>query len=97
MKYLGIIIDNQLTWMSHFRSIYKKANQRMYFLRKLKILMVDNPLLQIFYTMTVQSVLTYGVACWGGNMLQKGKYKINSLITRASNICNYDMPHFDEL
>ena len=97
IKYPGINIYSRLNWMTHFRSIYKKANQRMYFLRKLSVLRVDNSLLKIFYTMTIQSVLTYGVVCWGGNILQKGKHKMNSLIAKASKICNCDMPQLDEL
>ena len=97
IKYLGIMIDNRLNWQAHFNSIYKKANQRMYFLRKLNAIDIDKGILKTFYTMAIQSVLTYGVACWGGNILQKEKNKINVLIKKASKICNFDLPHLDEL
>ena len=90
-------MDNRLNWEAHFNSIYKKANQRMYFLRKLNALNINKSILKIFYTMAIQSVLTYGVACWGGNMLQREKNKINVLIKKASKICNFDLPHLDEL
>ena len=35
-KYLGSIIDDKLNGNKNIKKVYKKANQRMYFVRKLK-------------------------------------------------------------
>ena len=35
-KYLGTIIDCQLDWSANVDAVYKKANQRLFFLRNLK-------------------------------------------------------------
>lgn len=96
-KYLGITIDSQLNWHSHVTNIFKKANQRMYFLRKLRFLNVSKSILRVFYTMTIQSVIMYGITCWGGNVLQKDKNKVNTLVKKASKLCDHDLPRFDEL
>ena len=47
--------------------------------------------------MAIQSVLMYGIVCWGGNILQRDKSKINILIKKASKMCNCNLPCFDEL
>ena len=41
-KYLGMVIDNKLTFEPQVDAICKKANQRMYFYRKLRNFNVDN-------------------------------------------------------
>ncbi len=38
-KYLGTVIDSKLTWNAHTNARLAKAQQRLYFLRKLKVLM----------------------------------------------------------
>ena len=58
-KYLGTCIDNQLNWKSNTKTIFKRANQRMYFLRKLKSFKVDDTILKLFYQSTIQSVVTF--------------------------------------
>ena len=42
----------------------KKADQRMYYVRRLRKLKIDNKSLRLFYNSTVSSVLAYAVLCW---------------------------------
>ena len=98
IKYLGITIDDKLNWHTNTQTIYKKVNQRMYFLRKLRSLNISNNILKLFYTATIQSVISFGIVCWGGNMCEQDKIKINSLIRKARKICNADdLPLVDEI
>ena len=70
----------------------------MYFLRKLRSLNISNNILKLFYTATIQSVISFGIVCWGGNMCEQDKIKINSLIRKARKICNADdLPLVDEI
>ena len=48
-KYLGTIIDNKLDWLPNIEACCKKANQRMYFLRKLKQFKIEMKILARFY------------------------------------------------
>ena len=48
-KYLGTIIDCQLDWSANVDAVYKKANQRLFFLRKLKQFRVDPQILRLFF------------------------------------------------
>ena len=41
-KYLGVIIQNNLKWNEHVTTQVKKADQRMYHVRRLSKLKIDN-------------------------------------------------------
>ena len=72
-KYLGKVLDNKLTWKQNTDSIAKKPKPCIYCLRKLRTFNVHNTLLQLFYTSIVSSTLTFGLACWGGNLLKHNR------------------------
>ena len=63
-RYLEIVIDNKLSWKQNLKYIIKKTHSRLYCLRKLTSFHVSSELLQMFYTSTVSSVITFGSACW---------------------------------
>ena len=96
-KYLGMTIDDKLNWHEHIKIAYKKANQRMYFLRKLRSLNISTDLLLTFYTATIQSIITFGITCWGGNTTSKDKRKLDTLIRKAQRITTYNLPTIEEL
>ncbi|KAJ8049032.1 hypothetical protein HOLleu_01581 [Holothuria leucospilota] len=51
-KYLGTMLSNKLDWSSNAIIVHKKANQRLYFLRKLKNLRVDKTIMTLFYPLS---------------------------------------------
>ena len=79
-KYRGIVLGNQLTWKKNTDSIVKKTKPRLHCLRKWRASNVYNTLLQLFYTSIVSSILTFGLACWGGNLLKHDRDKLNRMI-----------------
>ena len=82
--YLGIALDYKLTWKQNTDSIVKKTKPRLYCFRKLQTFNVHNTLLQLFYTSIISSTLTFGLACWGGNLLKHKREKLNRIIKTAS-------------
>ena len=62
----------------------KKTKPRLYCLRKLRTFNVHNTLLQLVYTYIVCSALTFGLACWGGNLLKHDRDKLNRIIKTVS-------------
>ena len=62
-KYLGIVLNNKLTWKQNTDSIVKKTKPRLHCLRKLRTFNVHNTLLKLFYTSIISSTLTFGLAC----------------------------------
>ena len=85
-KYLGVKIDNKLSWNENSMAVLKKTNGRMYCLRKLKSFNVCNQMLQMFYTSVVCSVLTFAAVCWGGNLCKTDKEKLEKVIKKAGGV-----------
>ena len=64
VKYLGILIDSQLTFAQHISSVVKKVSRvtgLMYRIRNC----VDNQTLKMIYYSLVYSHLLYGIPIWG--------------------------------
>jgi hypothetical protein len=66
-KYLGTVIDSKLKGSENISKIAKKANQRLYFTRKLKKVGVNRNILSMFYQSTVESIISFCILCWYGN------------------------------
>ena len=62
-KYLGIVLNNKLSWGDHVDLIVKKLNSRMYCLRKLNSFHITPEILNVFYTSTIVSVWRYCLGC----------------------------------
>ncbi len=59
-KYLGSLMDNKLHFVANAEMIFKRAQQRIYCLFKLSILM------SLFYKSYIESILI--CSCWYGNL-----------------------------
>ena len=67
-KYLGLTIDDRLSWNSHAHQIIKRLNSQVFLIRKLsKILDLKTVLLT--YHANFQGILQYGIALWGNTAL----------------------------
>ena len=82
-KYLGCIIDNKLKGTSNVARIAKKANQTLYFVRKLKKVRVNKEILSLFYKSIVESVLCYCMSSWYGNVSKNDRKKLKRVIKSA--------------
>ena len=85
----------------HSSAVCKKLNRRMFFLRKLRCLKIDAIILSLFYRSTIQSILSFCIAAWGGIIYiisYKDKCTMSRIIKKACKICsNINLPYFDEL
>ena len=61
-KYLGVTIQENLKWNEHVEVQEKKANKRMYHVRRLKKQRIDSKIICLFYNSVVSSVLVYGLS-----------------------------------
>ena len=96
-KYLGINIDQNLDWHAHTDALIKKMNQRLYFMRKLKSFKVSNNIIKLFYLSSIQSIILFGISCWGGNLTQTDKTRIDRLIRKSGKMLNCTFQSFDHL
>ena len=96
-KYLGVIIDNKLKWDEQASAVSKKINKRMFFLRKLNSFHVDKTLLSLFYRSTIQSIISFCIIAWGGNISVLCKTKIDRCVKRAEKITCSSFDFVDDL
>ena len=66
--------------------MYKKGQNRLFFLRKLKSFDVCNHMLHIFYQSVVASVLLFGAVCWGNSMTVRDSNRLDKLIRRCVSV-----------
>ena len=85
-KYLGIVIDDRLTWHTYIDFLIKRLNIRMYCFRKLNYFNVDARILAAFYDSVIASVWRYCLVCWGGNVVQGDKDKISRIVNEVGRI-----------
>ena len=62
-KYLGLIIDSDLTWKSHVRYLKTKLSKTIGILFKLRHLVPQETLILVFHSLFL-SHLQYGILCW---------------------------------
>ena len=71
-KFLGIIIDQHLTWKSHIDYIVPKISKMIGTLRTIRFF-VNQPLLKVLYNSFICPYLHYGNIGWGTTILQDQK------------------------
>ena len=79
-KYLGE------QWSKCTDLIYKKSQQRQYFLKKLGPFNVDCTALTLFYKSSIESISTFCVICWFGNATVRQTNMLRRIINTASKV-----------
>ncbi|XP_068506162.1 uncharacterized protein [Syngnathus scovelli] len=82
-KFLGVHISEDLSWSANTSSLAKKAQRRLYFLRKLRRACAPQAVLSTFYRGTIESVLTSCIAVWGGNCSEQNLKALQRTVNTA--------------
>ena len=106
VKYLGVLIDSQLTFKSHMASVTKKISRTIGVMTKLRHYLNSKTLKMLYYSM-VYPYLIYGIAIWGNTsnifinpvyILQKKAVRIiTNNYTFGSYIKTHSAPLFKSL
>ena len=91
-KYLGTVIDNKLSWTPHIDACYKKAQQKMYLLRKLQIFKVEQAIMQLFYQAVRQNAIFFNLVCFFGNTKKGDIGRLEKITRAAGRIMRADPP-----
>ncbi|KAI4883500.1 hypothetical protein NFI96_024962 [Prochilodus magdalenae] len=90
-KYLGVHLDERLDWSVNTDMVYKKAQSRLYFLRRLGSFRICQKLLLMFYQSVVASVLFYAVVCWGGSISRRDAGRLDRLVRKAGSVLGLEL------
>ena len=75
----------------------KKLNQRLYFLRKLRSFDLNPKILKLSYCAVIESLIAFGISCWGESITDGDKNIINKIIHKAEKIVNDDLRSVDDI
>ena len=96
-KYLGVIIDDRLSWSDHIDYVCKKLSPRLYCLRRMNKFQVNRDIMTMFYDSVIASIFKYVVTSWGGNAKTGDKERIASYINQASRVMGCSLLSFDNI
>ncbi|KAK3540897.1 hypothetical protein QTP86_003964 [Hemibagrus guttatus] len=95
--YRGTTNTKELKWEQNIRSLTKKAQQRMYFLRQLKKFLLPVKMLVNFYTAIIESILTSSITVWFAAATARDKAKLQCVIHSAEKVIGCSLPSLQEL
>ena len=75
----------------------KKAQQRLYFLRRLRSFGVSRAVIINFYRAVIESILSFSIIAWYGNSTEKERAQLNRVVRTASKIIGAELPPLDQL
>nr|XP_049620180.1 DNA topoisomerase 3-beta-1 isoform X2 [Syngnathus scovelli] len=96
-KFLGVHISEDLSWSANTSSLAKKAQRRLYFLRKLRRACAPQAVLSAFYHGTIESVLTSCIAVWGGNCTEQNLKALQRIVNTAGKIIGASLPSLKDI
>ena len=82
-KYLGVYIDSRLTWSTHVDILCTRLQQRLHFLRRLRVHGVDKKFMIVFCQAVVESLIRYGITAWFGNLSVELRAKLIQIMHTA--------------
>ena len=96
-KFLGVHITEDLTWAVQTERVVKKAQQRLYFLRKLKKAGMGQKVLRAFYRGTTENILTGCFTAWYGSCTELNRKAMQRVVRTAERISGCDLPSIQAL
>ena len=96
-RYLGVVLDNKLTFSQHTSEIQKKCQRRLYVLRRLRSFSLDSKLLLLLYRSIIESLLTYCSVCFFPMLSVVNRNKLLKVSQQAAKIIGRSVPQLSEL
>ena len=94
-QYLGTVLDDKLSFEANSHVICRKANQRLFYLKKLRCFNVDKKLLNMFYSSFIESILTFAIIRWFGNLSISNKNKLRNVLKLCQKIFGSSLNDLD--
>ena len=97
MKFLGISIDDHLTFIDHVDSVIKRCNSKLFLMRQLKRLGMRPEGLRTFYCANIRSIIAYGAPVFYQFLSATTKDRLEKVQKSATKIIYPDLPFDDRL
>ena len=97
IKFLGVHITNKLTWSKPTKTVVKRARQSLFPLRRLKRFGMDPQILKMFYSCTIESIMTGCITAWYGNCSASNRKALQRVVRTAQYINGAKLPAIQDL
>eukprot|EP00061_Rhincodon_typus_P004692 g23199.t1 len=97
IKFLGVTITNNLSWTSHADVTVKKAQQCLFFHRRLRKFHMSIRSLTNFYRCTIESILSGCITAWYGNCSARDDKKLQKVVRTAQTITEANLLSMDSI
>ena len=78
-KLLGVTIQSDLKWQSNTNMIYRKAMSRMWLLRRMKILKIDEKTILDYYLKEIRPLAEHAVVVWNSGLTKGQVYQLEKI------------------
>ncbi|CAJ1076957.1 uncharacterized protein LOC125983400 [Xyrichtys novacula] len=96
-RFLGVQIEEGLTWTVNTTQVIKKAQQRLHFLRVLRKNNITQRLLVSFYRCSIEAILTYCICVWFNSCTVAQRKALQQVVNTAQRIVGCPLPSLDDL
>ena len=96
-RFLGVHLNDDLTWRTNTTAITKKAHQRLYFLRVLRKNNLPQELMVSFYRCSIESILTYCMGVWFWSCTTEERKALQRVINSAQRIIGCPLTPLSDL
>ncbi|TKS65927.1 hypothetical protein D9C73_028553 [Collichthys lucidus] len=96
-RFLGVNIEDNLTWSANTSELLKKSQHRLYFLRTLRKNNITQRLLICFYRATIESIMTYCICIWYASSTAAQRNALQGVIKTAQKIVGCPLPTLEDL
>lgn len=96
IKFQGEQISEKLSWSKNTSGLVKRAQQRLYFLRKIQQASLPTCILTTFCRGAVESVLTYAISTWFSSCSAADKKALQSVVRSAEKVIRASLPSIQD-
>ncbi len=97
VKFLGVQITDSLTWTANITSLAKRAQQRLFCLRRMRRAHFPSPILSTVYKGIIESILTSCISVWSGDCKASDWRSVQRVVRTAENIIGSSLPSIQDL
>ncbi len=92
-----MLLVQDLSWTNNTAALAKKAQQRLYFLRKLRRARAPIPIMCTFYRGTIESILTSCITVWYGACNASCRKSLQRIVRAAEKIVGVSLPSLQDI
>jgi hypothetical protein len=93
-KFLGVHINNKLTWCKHTKTVMKRARQNLFALRRFGM---GPQIAKIFYSCTIESILAGCITAWYCNYSASDRKTLQRVVRTAQCITGVKLSAIQDL